>query len=232
MLPDGNPRAFGADPRVFRASALVPRHAPPDGESWPPPGFVIELTGGFDGAGTSLAVAAVASAQRHGGITAWLQPRHGPLFPPDCAEAGVDLDALVVIHVPPANPSANPSASPPASAKRSAHDLPKAAELLLRSGAFDLLVLDLRQATTPRGAWLRGSWLGRLQALAREHRSRVLLLTDAHTPMPFGTGLSQRLCARRRRAGDAFVIEQELVRDKLHCPPPASPPRRGPTGLR
>jgi len=229
MLPDGKPRAFGADPRVFRASALVPRHHAPlgaplgaslDGESWPPPGFVIELTGGFDGAGTSLAVAAVASVQQHGGITAWLQPRHGLLFPPDCAASGVDLDALAVIHVPPASPAA--------SGKRSAHDLPKAAELLLRSGAFDLLVLDLRQAP-PRS----GAWLGRLQALAREHHSRVLLLTDAAAPMPFGTGLSQRLCVRRQSAGDAFVIEPQLVRDKLHgTPPPASLPRRGPEGLR
>src|SRR5688572_3434094 len=131
MLPDGKPRALGADPRVFRASALVARDVAPAGESWPPPGFVIELTGGLDGAGTSVAVAAVVDAQRHGGITAWLQPQHGPLFPPDCAESGVDLDALVVIHVPPV-PTQRP-------AQRSAHDLPKAAELLLRSGAFDLL---------------------------------------------------------------------------------------------
>lgn len=222
MLPDGNPRAFGADPRIFRASALV-RHraAPLDGEGWPPPGFVIEITGGFAGAGTSLAAAAVATAQRHGGTTAWLQPRHGLLFPPDLASGGVDLDALVVIHV------------PPAAAKTGDHGLPKAAELLLRSGAFDLLVLDLRQAVPPRGAWLRGAWSGRLQALAREHRSRVLLLTDANAPMPSGSGLSQRLQAHRRGTGGAFVIEPQLLRDKLHAvPPPAPLPRCGPAGLR
>src|SRR5688572_26098813 len=126
MLPD-------ADPRVFRASALVPRQlvtgmgtAAQAGE-WPPPGAVDELCGGFDGAVTSLAIAAVAAVQRRSGITAWLQRRHGPLFPPDCAEGGVDLDALVVIHV------------PPPAAKNGTHDLPKAAELLLRSGAFDLV---------------------------------------------------------------------------------------------
>src|SRR5436190_17688061 len=113
MLPD-------ADPRVFRASALVARRlAPPDGERWPPPGAVVELGGGFDGAVTTLAIAAVAAAQRQGGITAWLQRRHGPLFPPDCAEGGVDLDALVVVHV------------PQPAAKTGTHDLPRAAELLL-----------------------------------------------------------------------------------------------------
>lgn len=200
--------------RVFRASALVARSPLPANGSWPPPATVIELCGGFDAATTSTAIAAVAAAQRHGGITAWLQPRHGLLFPPDCADGGVDLDALVVIQV------------PPPTARGTTHDLPKAAELLLRSGAFDLVVLDLRP-TPPKA----GAWLGRLQALAREHQSRVLLLTDAQAPVTAGTGLSQRVYVHRRRDGEAFVLTPQRTRDKLHTAPPTPPPRRGPTGL-
>src|SRR5688572_13995755 len=86
---------------VVRASALVRRAAPlAGGEPWPPPGHVLELTGDFAGAATSTAVQALADVQRAGGIAAWLQPQHGALFPPDLDANGVDLDALVVVHLP------------------------------------------------------------------------------------------------------------------------------------
>ncbi len=276
-LPD-----FG--PRLVRASSLIRHAAVAPAEPWPPPGHVCELTGDVAAAATSLAVAAAADVQRTGGIAAWVQPHGGALFPPDLAANDVDLDALVVVHVPSVaatrapvrtagneaiavNEPAGTAADEPAgtaaddagaelaartrgcmrstsaegAARRAApapragargggsavHELPKAAELLLRSGAFDLLVLDLRPNPPKAGAWL-----GRLQALAREHGTRVLLLTDAHAPIVFATGLAQRLEPLRRRAGDTFVIETRLRRDKLHAGAlPPLLPRRGPLGL-
>ncbi|MEO6593893.1 MAG: hypothetical protein ABIP94_03980 [Planctomycetota bacterium] len=202
---------------------------------WPPAGRLVELTGGFDGARTSMAVAAVARAQQAGEITAWLQPEHGLLFPPDLEQNGVDLDALVVVHVPTPDEEGETSESTkerrPVSARRrttsTRHDLPKAAELLLRSGAFDLLVLDLRP-TAPK----HGAWLVRLQALARTHRTRVLLLSDARAPVELGSTSTLRMQPQRRRAEGAFVVEPRIVKDKLHdvhTPPAMS--RRGPTGL-
>ena len=39
-------------------------------------------------------------AQVDGEATAWIQSEGGALFPPDLAMAGIDLDALVVLHLP------------------------------------------------------------------------------------------------------------------------------------
>ena len=255
MLPDARLPELGT--RLVRASTLVRTAAGARDGTWPPPGHVCELTGGIAGAVTSVATGLVADAQRTGAIVAWLQPRGGGLYPPDLAANGVDLDALVVVHVPgapgvPAAPAtaaarteagdplpaagattrtSRPAPSGPARARGRAPsvppELPRAAELLLRSGAFDLLVLDLRPMP-PRS----GAWLGRLQALAREHTARVLLLTDVRAPLAFATGLAQRVEPRRQRAGDAFVVELLLRRDKLHAAAvPAAAPCRGPAGL-
>lgn len=230
------------DPRLFRASALVraarapSTHtddgtAPPRSPTWLPAGRLVELTGGLDGAPTSVAVALVADAQRTGSIVAWLQPERGRLFPPDLAANGVDLDALVVVHVP-QSPDALPTPPPGRRRTRSRtaageHDLPKAAEWLLRSGAFDLVVIDLRPRP-PRP----GAWLGRLQALARMHRTTVLLLSEATAPLEHGSTATLRLMPRRRRDRAAFVVETEVVRDKLHAATaPAATVRSGPTGL-
>jgi hypothetical protein len=104
-------------------------------------------------------------------------PSAGPLYPPDVAESGVDLDALIVVQVP---------------TEHGEVGLARAAELLLRSGAFGLCVVDLSAPPTwsnwqvPKGMSekpsprLRGEvWQARLAALARMHASRVVVLTRA-----------------------------------------------------
>src|SRR5688572_30810068 len=62
---------------------------------------VIELSGHVMSARTTAAVALVIQAQARGEPVAWIQPEGGSLFPPDLAASGVDLDALIVVHVPP-----------------------------------------------------------------------------------------------------------------------------------
>ena len=133
-----------------------------------PAGRLIELSAPPHGPGarTTTAVSILVHAQRQGETAVWLQPAGGPLYPPDLAEAGVDLEALVVVHVP-------ASAGP--------HGSCKAAELLLRSGAFGLVVIDLCAGVPPGSG---EAWQGRLLGLSRQHHAYVLLLTDkpSHAP--------------------------------------------------
>ncbi|HET6581841.1 MAG TPA: hypothetical protein VFG69_00315, partial [Nannocystaceae bacterium] len=130
------------------------------------PGRLVELSGVVDGAcaRVSTAIAIVRHVQADGDTAAWIQPDGGPLYPPDLAEAGVDLEALIVVHV--------PSAALP-------HGLCKAAELLLRSSAFGLVVVDGTATTWPNAP--TQAWLGRVLGLARQHGSRVVLLTEKPT---------------------------------------------------
>ena len=61
------------------------------------PGRLVELCGE---AQTTAAVMLLAQLQREGETAAWIQLARGDLFPPDLAAAGVDVEALIVVHVP------------------------------------------------------------------------------------------------------------------------------------
>ncbi|MEM6292716.1 MAG: hypothetical protein AAGA54_15695 [Myxococcota bacterium] len=198
------------------------------------PGRLLEVSGSVDGkvgsARTSTAVKLVYDAQRAGETTAWIQPRGGALYPPDLDACGIDLDALLVVHVPtPAG--ANPAREHP-------HALCKATELLLRSGAFGLVVVDFCHGTPPSG---REAWQGRLLGLARQHQSRVVLLTEKpSTADSLGTLIGARVEPRRyrepggrTRGAGSFTVEHAILKNKsgaaMHI---AQEPRRGPWGMR
>ncbi len=163
-----------------------------------PRGRLVELCGDNHTARLSLAVTLVRASQHEGESVAWVQPRGGGLYPPDLHDSGVDLASLLVIHIPP---------------EGGAIGLTKAAEILMRSGALGLLVLDLSASSPPRGE----AWLNRLAALAREHRSRVLLVTASGAETPsLGTLVSLRLLPKRQRlAPGHFVVTPTLLKDKL-----------------
>lgn len=186
------------------------------------PGRLVELSAPVQGPGarTSTAVSLLRRAQREGETTAWVQPVGGPLYPPDLHEAGIDLDALVVVHVPVAEGAAG---------------LGKAAELLLRSGAFGLVVVDLGALSAGSRTASRTSWQGRLLGLARQHEGRVLLLTDkdAHADS-LGPLIGLRVEPRRTRAADgAFAVEPHVLKNKSGAPvTPAVRRFVGPAGLR
>lgn len=188
------------------------------------PGRIIELAGQ---ACTSSAVAILAHAQREGETAAWIQPARGDLYPPDLAEAGIDLDALIIVHVPPAE---------------GPHGQCRAAELLLRSGGFGLVVLDFVRAE-PSGS---AAWQGRLLGLARQHESRVVVLRDVGPDQPslgplIGLRISSRVEPAARegeppgfvaRTGQ-FAIIHEVLKNKSGGPLAPRPElRRGPWGLR
>jgi hypothetical protein len=175
------------------------------------PGRLVELSAPLRGAGarTSTAVALLRRAQREGETTAWIQPAGGLLYPPDLHDGGIDLDALVVVHVPVAE---------------GATGLGKAAELLLRSGAFGLVVVDLgalaAAPTTNPTAASKTAWQGRLLGLARQHEVRVLLLTDKPTHADsLGPLIGLRVEPRRARQADgSFCIEHHVLKNKSGAP--------------
>lgn len=96
-----------------------------------PRGRVVEIYGPESSGKTTVALHAVASAQRNGGIVAFIDAEHA--LDPDYAKAlGVDTDALLV--------------SQPDSGEQAL----EIADMLIRSGALDLIVIDSVAALVPR----------------------------------------------------------------------------------
>lgn len=194
------------------------------------PGRIVELSGatggGFGTARTTTAVSIVRHAQADGETAAWVMPRDAPLYPPDLQEAGVDLDALVVVHVPMAALPYGPC---------------RAAELLLRSGAFGLVLVDLGGLTLP--AATLSAWLGRVLGLARQHESRVVLLTEKPTHADsLGTLVGVRIESHLHRAAEIpghdvplvplFTVEHQVIKNKSGAPfDVAHDLRRAPDGI-
>lgn len=179
-----------------------------------PRGRIIELAAGPDVSRTTAAAQILLQSQIEGDPVAWVQPRGGAVFPPDLAAAGLDLGALLFVHV-------------PAGAGRAA--LPKAAELLLRTGAFGALLLDVDGARLPRGQ----AWMGRLGSLARDKDCRCVILGSGGEGS-LGPLVATRLRARRRRLRPGrFRVETEILKDKTGTLPSLPGPARyaGPEGL-
>lgn len=196
--------------------------------SWLPPGSLLELSGS-GGARTSMAGSLLQRFQQRGEPVAWVQPEGGGLFPPDLAACGVDLASLLVVQAPRIN--------------HGTHDLAMArsCELLLRSGAFGLVVADfaknpIRYVSQPSSlpAWrLRTRWTTRWAALCRQHASCLLLLSGSHQEEnAFGALVGIRAEVGRLRVGPGrFLIDPQLLRAKgcastrtlcseLRCGPP------------
>jgi hypothetical protein len=180
-----------------------------------PRGRLIEIASHPSGAQMTIAVACLREAQAQGEPAAWVQPAGGSLYPPDLADNGIDLDALIIVNVP---------------ARAGAHGLTKAAEVLLRSGGFGMVVIDT--LTIPLS--MDAAWQGRLLGLAREHGCWLLLLSDG-TQRAGSLGPLVSVCLqpqRRRVQRGRFAIEPRIRKDKSGslCSP-AEELRRGPWGL-
>jgi recombination protein RecA len=89
-----------------------------------PRGRVVEIYGPESSGKTSLALHAVANAQKAGGIAAFIDAEHA-LDPEYAQNLGVDTDALLVSQ-------------------------PDTADMLIRSGALDIIVIDSVAALVPR----------------------------------------------------------------------------------
>ncbi|GAA2839119.1 MULTISPECIES: recombinase RecA [Crossiella] len=96
-----------------------------------PRGRVVEIYGPESSGKTTVALHAVANAQKNGGIAAFIDAEHA--LDPDYAKAlGVDTDALLV--------------SQPDTGEQAL----EIADMLIRSGALDVLVIDSVAALVPR----------------------------------------------------------------------------------
>ncbi len=96
-----------------------------------PRGRVVEIYGPESSGKTTVALHAVANAQKAGGIAAFIDAEHA--LDPDYAKAlGVDTDALLI--------------SQPDSGEQAL----EIADMLIRSGALDIIVIDSVAALVPR----------------------------------------------------------------------------------
>lgn len=168
-----------------------------------PKGKLIELVSGVGpSSGSSLAALTLLETQKEGGLVAWIEHGEGALFPPDLSRLGLDLDSLLIVRTP---------------IESGAIAIAKAAEILLRTGAFSALTLDFSALRRPRGE----AFLARLAALARENDARVLILRDSREEPSLGTSIALRLDARRARIGRGrFRLEPHTLKNKLGQPPP------------
>ena len=96
-----------------------------------PRGRIIEIYGNESSGKTTIALHAVANAQREGGVAAYIDAEHA-LDPSWCKKLGIDLESLLV--------------SQPGSAEEAL----QIAEMLVMSNAVDIIVIDSVAALVPR----------------------------------------------------------------------------------
>ena len=196
------------------AAGMPPAAGPSPAAAWGLDTFrgrFAELSGGAATAALTLAFRLVLEAQRRAEPVAWVTHPGGTFFPPDAAAGGVDLEALAVIRV--------------ASLERA----PRAAELLLRSGGFGLVVLDLGRVLQ-----LPLSVQTRLAGLTRKHHAALIALTEKDSELPsLGPLVSLRLEAERAaKVGDRFACRARVLKDKRRGEPWSHQELcRGPSGL-
>lgn len=171
-------------------------------------GRLVEISGSGATAALTLAFGLVLEGQRQGELVGWVTTAESSFYPPDTAQEGVDLDALVVVRVP-------------------AQAIPRAGEKLLRSGAFGLVALDIGATDIPMPIQ------SRLAALALQHHTALVCLTEKGSREPsLGSLVSLRVDAERRRASDRFACELKVLKDKRRGPTWAeTEPCCGPAGL-
>ncbi len=184
-------------------------------------GRLTELSAWGPSASLTLAIDLVLEAQQQGEPVAWISTRESTFFPPDAAANGVDLGALPVVHA------------------NSGRTAGRAADRLLRSGAFALIIIDLGRAERGRaagvGADLPLPLQSRLLQLALKHDAAVLFLTEKPSTAPsLGSLVSLRAQARRRKTGPGrYTCELLVLKDKRHGPGWQHDTfRNGPPGLR
>src|SRR5262249_21985348 len=117
-------------------------------------GRFAEISGSKSTAALTLACGLVLDAQKRGEPVGWATSTESSFYPPDAAQFGIDLSALVVVRVP------KPDA------------IARAGEKLVRSGGFGLVGLDLGLADIPKPLQ------SRLAGVAHHPHSRLVCVTE------------------------------------------------------
>ena len=160
-------------------------------------GRLCEISSVAGGALLTAAFRLVLDAQFEGEPVAWISTCSDTFFAPDVVKNGVDLNALVVIQVP------------------KVQTVARAADHLLKSGAFGLIVMDLNSSPSiPIPMQMR------LAQQARIHETAILFLTSkTRESASLGPMISLRgQITCRYLEVDHFQYEIEILKDKLHGP--------------
>ena len=156
-------------------------------------GTLAEVTGSQGG--LSLATSLIREAQIRGEPAAWITAHPDTFYPPDLADNGVALPALPVVFA------------------GNGREAVRSSEVLVRSGAFRLIIIDLgRNCTVP------AAYQGRLVRLSQYYNTAVVALTAAASG-GLGSMVSVRLEPRRVRLSAQTVhYEAQATKDKRNGP--------------
>lgn len=193
-------------------------------------GRLVELSARGATATLTAAIELVGEAQREAEPVAWIMGPNGSFYPPDVAECGIDLAALVVVRVPDLAMASPGSAGARSTAQRCGGTIAaRAAERLLRSGAFGLVVIDLGDAKLE----LPIAHQGRLVTLAQAHDAAVVCITEKPAEAAsIGSLVSLRAEALRLRGQGGFELSMRVLKDKRRGPGFAKTLRvKGPAGI-
>ncbi len=158
-----------------------------------PIGRLVEVGGQ---AATTVLARLVVEAQREGEPVAWVTGTQTTLYPTDLLRAGVSLHALPILRI-----------NDDTRAKGLARI--RAAEMLLRSGAFGLVVIEAPQGLLPARA------LSRLHAMARRHQTRVVFRRSEAAVASLGPLVALHLEAERDGHTLRFVVRKNKVPSAL-----------------
>lgn len=155
-------------------------------------GRLVEMRAPSHSGVLSLVVDLVWAAQRNEEPVAWVHGGTAPPFVVDLLAVGVDPEAIATVRL------------------HRELDALRAAERLLRSGAFGLVVLDVM-----RGVTLGTTEAGRLARLADAQDCAVILMAEHPVSPAAGSLISLRAEVARQRLSDGrFMRITRVVRDK------------------
>jgi recombination protein RecA len=192
--------------RVVPAST-IPR-APSNGPEWNLTnlaGRLVELSASAEPAHVTAAFGLVLDVQLGGDSAAWVTLEHSSFFPPDVADGGVDLDALLVVRVSDAGMAG------------------RVADHLVRSGGFGLVVIDLSSKNEMTAEKMQAAnklpvpLLSRLLGHAQQQSVTVLLLTKKSPRSPsLHSLISLRAEARWHGREGRCDLSVRVLKDKRY----------------
>ena len=156
-------------------------------------GRLVEMSGAAGTSSLTMVASVILEAQKRREPVAWISAQDSIFFPPDMAATGIDLDALPIVKV------------------KKAFQVARAADALLRSGSFALIVLDLgAQASMSLAAQTR------LAGLARKYHTALIGITrKERRQQSLGSLVSLRGdCSRVRTGAHQFTCEVYILKDK------------------
>jgi len=159
-------------------------------------GRLVEISSSTAPAALTLTFELVREAQQRGEPVGWVTLADSFFYPPDAAQGGTDLAALVVVRL------------------THAESIARAGEKLLRSGAFGMVVLDLGTADIPMPLQTR------LTGLAHRYHTALICLTEkARAAFSLGSLVSLRAHAEKKRVEDnRFACALQVLKDKRRGP--------------